>query len=170
MKKQRAWVHLGVLCAVSVSLSLLEGFFAPLLPPGVKPGLSNIATVLAAGYYGVWAALAVSLCKALFALFVRGGVAFAMSLAGGVLSALCTAALLLWVRGRLGSIGICVLGALVHNAAQLGVATLILGRAALGYGPILILAAVGAGCVTGVVLHATWRIVLRRTKREGKPT
>ena len=39
---------LAILSALAVTVSLLEGLFAGLLPPGVKPGFSNLIVMTSA--------------------------------------------------------------------------------------------------------------------------
>lgn len=147
----RNLVCTAILAALALALSALEGIFTPLLPPGVKPGLANIAVMVAALLCGAPSALFIALCKALFALATRGAVAFLMSLSGG----LCATGLmlLLFYRApRVGLAGISVLCALMHNAAQLTVAALLLGRAVLAYAPLSLLLSVPCGIVTGAIL------------------
>lgn len=143
---------LALLSALAVVISLLEGLFAGLLPPGVKPGFSNLIVMTSAVWFGFPAALAISAFKSVFALLTRGTLAFVMSLAGGLFSALCTSLLLRFARGRLGFVGISVLGAEIHNLAQFTIAYGIIGYSALFYLPILISTAVACGTVTGIVL------------------
>lgn len=147
----------GILCAQALALSWLEGLIPamPFMPPGAKPGFSNIVTMFAAGSLGAGQAFAVTLFKTLFAFLVRGATAGAMSLAGGLLS---TAAMLLLLRskgGRLGYIGVSVICAVCHNAAQLITAAFITGTSAVVYyAPFLGIASVITGAVTGVILKA----------------
>lgn len=146
---------LGVLGALAIGLNYLEGFLPPLpvLPPGAKLGLSNIAVMAAAKRGGVKDALAVALLKALFVLLTRGVTAFWMSLAGGLLSAFITALLLKKDKQPFGYIGIGVLGAVCHNLGQLAVAAVLTGPVVLlGYGPYLLLFALLTGALTGLVL------------------
>lgn len=154
---------LGILAALAVALSFLEGLLPPLPVPGAKLGLSNIVTMYALSVLGLPAALAVAVVKAAFAL-LRGGTAFLMSLAGGVLSTLVMAlALRLFKRsGSFIAVGIC--GAIAHNGAQLGVAMLLLGPSLLYYGPFLLLAALAAGMLTGFTLNIVMP-ALRRIPR-----
>ena len=168
MKKTKKLVHIALLCGVAVALSLLEGLFAPILPPGVKPGLSNIITMLAATWYGVPAAMAVVAFKAIFALVTRGGISFAMSLVGGICSALCTALLLRAVKRPFGTVGISVLGALLHNLGQFAVSLVIMGSAVVAYLPILISCGAVAGGVTGVILHVTVHQIASKTSNGEK--
>lgn len=78
---------LGLLAALAVALSFLEGLL-PVIPiPGAKLGLSNIVIMYALTSLNLPCALALAAVKAAFAL-LRGGTAFFMSLAGGLLSTL----------------------------------------------------------------------------------
>ena len=89
-KKSEKIAVCGLLGALALVLALLEGMLPPLpgLPPGAKPGLSNIATMFAAGSLGLPYALAVALVKGMFAFLTRGVTAGLMSLSGGLLSTL----------------------------------------------------------------------------------
>ena len=156
---------LAILSALAVTVSLLEGLFAGLLPPGVKPGFSNLIVMTSAVWLGFPAALVIAAFKSVFALLARGTLAFVMSLAGGMLSALCTSLLIRFARGRIGFVGISVLGAEVHNLAQFAVAYGIIGRSALFYLPILIATAVACGTVTGIVLSVLLPISKKHMNR-----
>ena len=78
----------GLLAALAIALSFLEGLLPPLpmMPPGAKLGLSNLATMYAAGSLGLPSALFLAVFKGVFALVTRGGMAGLMSLSGGVVS------------------------------------------------------------------------------------
>ena len=67
---------------------LFRGAAAPLpmMPPGAKLGLSNLATMYAADSLGLPSALFLAVFKGVFALLTRGGMAGLMSLSGGVIS------------------------------------------------------------------------------------
>lgn len=143
----------GMLGALALALSAMEMLIPPLpmLPPGAKPGLSNLATMYAAYSAGLGPALSVALLKGLFAGLTRGGTAMLMSLAGGLASTLVTAALLRFCR-CFGMVGIGVAGALTHNLAQLGVAALLTTPAVAAYLPWLLLLGVLTGMLTGFLL------------------
>ena len=132
-KKSEKIAVCGLLGALALVLALLEGMLPPLpgLPPGAKPGLSNIVTMFAAGSLGLPYALAVALVKGVFAFLTRGVTAGLMSLSGGLLSTL--AMWLIWKKTRFSLLLTGVCGALAHNAAQLSVALALTGRAALFY-------------------------------------
>ena len=80
----------GLLAALALALSFLEELLPPLpmVPPGAKLGLSNIASMYAAGTLGLPSALFLAVFKGLFALMTRGGMAGIMSLSGGIFSTL----------------------------------------------------------------------------------
>ena len=145
----------GILAALALALSFLEGLLPPLpmMPPGAKLGLSNIATMYAAGNLGLPSALFLAVFKGLFSLMTRGVVAGLMSLSGGVVSTFFMWLLLKKTKSSLGVVGVC--GALCHNAAQLCVAYLLTTTSVLFYVPFLLLFGVLTGLLTGLVLKAT---------------
>lgn len=143
---------LGLLAALAVALSFLEGLLPVIPTPGAKLGLSNIVIMYALTSLNLPCALALAAVKAAFAL-LRGGTAFFMSLAGGLLSTLVMAGALRLFRNRVSFIGVGILGAVAHNGGQLAAAMLLLSPALIGYGPWLLLLAVAAGTVTGLTLN-----------------
>lgn len=162
-KKQTVYLcRLAVLSALALALSALEGVFTPVLPPGAKAGVSNIVTMYAAASLGLPAALTIALAKALFALLTRGVVAFGMSFVGGVLSATVLFLLFRYAKGKMGTLGVSVAGAAVHNAAQGLFALLIFGKAILAYLPILLLLSLPSGVLTGAIMHALHSVRYRK--------
>ena len=79
---------MGLLFALSVVLSFLEGTLTPLLglPPGVKLGLANVVVMYALFFLGRGSAFTLVLLKSFFVLLTRGAMAGALSLGGGLLS------------------------------------------------------------------------------------
>lgn len=159
---------LGVLGAVAIGLNYLEGAIPPVpfLPPGAKMGFSNLAVMIAAKRGGVRDALVIGLLKSLFVLITRGGIAFFMSLAGGMLSAVVTGLLLQKKKQPFGYLGIGVLGAVCHNIGQLFAAILLTGTAVIvGYGPYLLVFALATGAATGIVLKIVMPVLERLEDR-----
>lgn len=144
--------------SLSVVLSILESFLPTFafLPPGAKPGFSNVIVMFSALSLGVFQTLFIIFAKAFFAFLTRGAVAGAMSLAGGLLSGFC----MLFVFKKLqniGCVGAGVLSALCHNIGQLLVSFITVGTTAVfGYAPILLVVSVITGVVTGTVLKVLW--------------
>ncbi|MBR4451363.1 MAG: Gx transporter family protein [Clostridia bacterium] len=147
----------AILCAQAIALSFIESLIPPLpfLPPGAKPGLSNIVTMFAADCVGAAQAYTITVIKSLFVFITRGFTAAAMSLAGGLLS--CTAMILLikFSKERLGIIGISVISALCHNAGQLIMSVFITGSdKTFYYAPFLAVFGVITGILTGIIFKA----------------
>ena len=153
----------GILGALTLTLSSLENALPPIpvLPPGAKLGLSNIAVMYAAQSLGMVPALILAVIKGLFAGVTRGFTAMIMSLSGGFTSALVTSLLLRAKRKPFGPIGIGVAGALSHNAGQLCAAAVLTTPALFWYVPWLLLFGVATGAFTGICL----RIVLPALER-----
>ena len=158
-----ALVRLALLCALAIALSALDGLFTPILPPGAKAGLSNTVVMLAASAMGLPSALLIVLFKAVFALATRGAVAALFSLAGGVASALLLFVLFRYAR-PLGTLGISLLGAVTHSAAQLAVSYFLYGAAVLAYAPVFLLLSVPSGAITAALLRAAEAIFSRLSK------
>ncbi len=157
----------GILCAQALVLSWLESLLPafPWMPPGAKPGFSNIVTMFAAGSVGISYALLIAVVKAGFAFITRGVTAGFMSLAGGIVSTLMMYLLLRKFRGIFGLVGISVICALCHNAAQLCVAAVLTGTGSIMmYAPVLLIFAVITGCVTGVIFKAIIPILNKQSK------
>lgn len=142
----------GLLGALAIALSFLEGLLPPLpmLPPGARLGLSNVVTMFAAGSLGLPTALLLALLKGGFALLTRGVTAGLLSLCGGLCSTAVVWALFKYTRLSLILLGVC--GALTHNFAQLAMARLLLSTPVIFYIPALLIFAVLTGLLTGLVL------------------
>lgn len=144
----------GILGALALVLSFMESVLMPqvtFLPPGAKPGLSNIITMFAADTMGFAGAIYIVLIKSVFAFITRGVTAFLMSFAGGILSMI--AMLILLKVKSVSFIGVGVVSSCCHNLGQLLVSVILTGTQALfNYAPFLLIFAVVTGVVTGTVL------------------
>ena len=119
-EKTRRVALMGLLFALSVVLSFLEGTLTPLLglPPGVKLGLANVVVMYALFFLGRGSAFTLVLLKSFFVLLTRGAMAGALSLGGGLLS-LGVMAVLCLFRSRPSVFILSVCGAITHNFGQL---------------------------------------------------
>ena len=157
----------AVLCAQAIALNFLEGLIPeiPFLPPGAKPGFSNIVTMFAAGSLGLPYALTIAFVKSLFTFATRGFAAFVMSFSGGMLSCLAGYFLLKYASKRLGYTGISVVCALCHNLGQLIASVFITGSGmTFYYAPFLIIFGVITGLITGVIFSAVLPALLKQAK------
>ena len=148
----RKVVHMGMLIALAMVLSFIESQIPAFVAvPGMKLGLANIAIVFALYSLGFREALGVSLIRVVLSAILFGSVVSGLySAAGAILSLLGMA--LLKKSGFFGTVGVSVSGAVLHNLGQIGVACFILRTQALVYYlPFLILSAVVAGVVIGII-------------------
>lgn len=165
--KARKTALLGILCAQAIALSFLENLIPslPFLPPGAKPGFSNIVTMFTVLTLGLPQAMCITVFKALFALMTRGATAFFMSLAGGVLSTLAMWAATKIKSDPFGLLGASIIAAVCHNAGQLAAAAVLTGTGAvLGYAPALLIFSLITGAVTGTVLRIVMPALEKQTR------
>ncbi len=145
--------RMGLLFALALALSFLESGLSGWIPiPGIKLGLSNIVTMYCLFCLGWREAYLLAALKSLFVLLVRGMVGAALSLAGGLLSV--TVMLVLARLRRNSFLFISICGGLCHNLGQLAMAAVVMGNLMVFYYfPILAVAGVAMGVVTGVLLR-----------------
>ena len=139
-----------MLTAVAMILSYVESLLPSVGIPGVKMGLANIAVIFALFRFGWKEAAALSLVRVVLVSLLFGSVgAMLYSLAGAVLSLAVMA--LLRRTDRFSTVGVSVAGGVAHNAGQILMAMLILQtRQLLGYLPVLAVAGIGGGILTGL--------------------
>ena len=145
----------ALMTAISVVLSFVESLLptAYFMPPGSKLGLSNIPVMFSASKLSIGETLLIVVAKSVFVFITRGFTAFCMSLAGGILGALCMV-LLLKKKTGFGYAGIGVLSAICHNIGQLSVSFfLVQSSAIIGYAPVMLIASVVTGLLTGTLLR-----------------
>ena len=150
MKKTKRLVLLSMLTAVAMILSYVESLLPSVGIPGVKMGLANIAVTFALFRFGWKEAAALSLVRVVLVSLLFGSIgAMLYSLAGAVLSLAVMA--LLRRTDRFSTVGVSVAGGVAHNAGQILMAMLILQtRQLLGYLPVLAVAGIGGGILTGL--------------------
>jgi len=164
MSSKRNAVIIILVCN-AILISLLELIIPVPIPiPGVKLGLGNIITIIAIIFLDLKAVLMMVLLRCIVvAVLSKGIMMMAFSLSGGILSAL-----IMWlVYKKLHNIfsikGISIVGAIVHNTAQVIVASLILGQMIiLYYLPILLVSSVVTGLITGSISDLTVREISKR--------
>lgn len=165
----RRVAFVGIMGAVAVALSFFESLIPaiPGLPPGAKPGLSNIVTMFLASSAGIADAFFITVLKGLFAGITRGATAMFMSLSGGILSTTAACIIFRSKKIKFGYIGTAIICAVCHNIGQLITACVISGTPSLiwGYGPLLLIFAVVTGCITGAILRAVLPALKKIYKR-----
>jgi heptaprenyl diphosphate synthase len=132
--------YLGVCTSIALVLAWVESLIPPLYAaiPGIKLGLPNIAILFILYRYSVWDAAAVSFVRiVIVALLFGNPMTFAYSLAGAALSLL-GMALLKRVR-FFSTVGVSVVGAVLHNVGQVLAAVILLETTMLWYYLIVLL-------------------------------
>jgi heptaprenyl diphosphate synthase len=168
MNSTRRLTHVSLLVALALALHSLETALPlPGAVPGARLGLANIITLLALLLYGFRTAMFVATVRSVLGSFFAGnflGFAFYLSLAGAVFSTMAMAlALWGWRRGTFSLPAVSVIGAVVHNTAQVALASLLIGNINLLrlYLPLLLLLAVPAGIITGMIVFYVRRVLMR---------
>lgn len=146
----------GVLCALALLFSYIEsllplGLVLPL--PGFRVGLANVVVSTVLFELSVGDAAAIAAVKTLVSALLFGSpVSFAFSAAGTLLSLGGLVLIRLCAAERFSYIGICVIGAALHNCGQILVAALLFGEGVFSYLPPLLAASVVLGGLCGTVV------------------
>ena len=143
---------LGICAAIAMVLSYVESLIpVSFAVPGIKLGLANIAVIFALYKLGAKEAVAVSLVRIAWMAILFGNVmTLAYSVAGAILSL--TAMILLKRSERFSTVGVRVVGGILHNVGQILVAMLIMETSQIIYYlPVLCVSGVAAGVAIGVV-------------------
>jgi len=149
----REITRMSLMLSAILALGAVEQMFVP-LPLNMRFGLSNAVTMYALFFIGRKPAFTLAALKSLFALLMRGPVAGALSLGGGMFS-LCVIALLAAVWRNASYFVLSVSGAAAHNVAQIAVASWLVSTNLMPvYLPILTVMGVAAGSLTAVLLRA----------------
>ncbi len=156
---------LSALIAVAMILSYVESQIPAFVAvPGVKIGLSNIATVFALYTLGPSAAVTVSLLRVcLSALLFGNAVSLIYSLAGAAL-ALGTMLLLRRI-GTFSELGVSVGGGVAHNAGQVIAACLVMENAAISayLAPLAL-----SGTIAGIAVGVAAGLLVKRLEKHLK--
>ena len=156
---------IALLLALALALHQAERLLPFALPfPGVKPGLSNLVTILSLFLLPSYLAFAFVIVRSLLTAALGGFSGLVFSLWGGVLAfTLMTNLAYSWPR-HFSLPGISVAAAIMHNLGQLMVAAVLSQTPALIlYLPTLII----AGSISGFAIGYTGRLLLRALYKSG---
>lgn len=145
----------GLLFSLAMVLSFFESVVSGLmaLPPGIKPGLSNMVVLFALLVLKKRSAWLLMILKSLFACLTRGALAGLLSFSGGTCSMLVMLLLIAAPHLSLGYRTLSMAGACAHNIGQIAAAALIIKNPYLWYYlPVLLL----AGMITGFLIGAAY--------------
>lgn len=157
------------LSGLLVALMLVLGYVESLLPvaagiPGIKLGLSNGVLIFAVYMLGVPTAFVLMVLKVVLSGLMFGGVSAMMYAFAGGLVSMIFMALLSRVRG-VHVVVVSMVGGLMHNVGQVGLAMLMLKTPKLMYYmAILMLVGLACGALTGVCASSVMKH-LKKLKR-----
>ena len=150
-KTIRRITSIGVLTAIALTIFVLESQIPPLVAiPGIKLGLANIVTLFALVFLSPTDAFIILILRVTMGSVFSGQImTLVYSLTGGLLCLLTDLPLKnLWA--------VSIIGAIIHNTAQVAVAALITQTPGIfWYMPYLIIAAIITGAFIGLAVQFT---------------
>ena len=155
--------------AMFVAVMMVLSYIESLIPiggvPGMKIGLANSVLLLSLYWLGIVISIQLMIVKVFLSAFMFGGfMALPYSLAGGVLSLAVMIILIYLVKG-VSPVGVGVAGAVAHNAAQVGVAMLVLQTSQLVYYMAILIA---VAIVTGALIGTVAKLLMHYLPKERK--
>ncbi len=153
-KKTKQIVFTGILFAIAIVLSIVEGMLPPFtILPGAKLGLSNIVVMYAIFFLGVKYSLSISILKSTFVAITKGAVTGFISFSGGLFSIIIIYLLLFIFKNKVSYLVLSISGAIFHNIGQFLAILFIYGNmGVLAYLPALIIFGVVSGIATATLL------------------
>jgi heptaprenyl diphosphate synthase len=155
-------VTLSSLIAVAMILSYVESMIPVFIPiPGVKVGLSNIATVFALYTLGWPYAICVSVVRVLLSSLLFGSfISLTYSLFGAALALIIM--IILMKTDLFSPIGISVAGGVFHNAGQVFAACLVMHNIGIS---LYMIPLVISGTLAGILIGIVSGILVKRIQK-----
>lgn len=154
---------LGMVTSVALVLAYLEAILPPISTavPGIKMGLPNLAIIFVLYRFGLKDAAVVSALRLFIVALLFGNVmTLAYSASGAVLSLALMG--ILKKTDKFSSVGVSVVGAVMHNLGQILVAIFLFETVQLGYYMIVLSV---TGSIAGVLIGIGAGILLKRTEK-----
>jgi len=156
-KTVRRITRIAIEACILLSISYLESIFSLniLLPfPGFKLGLANIVITVVCFAFSLTEAIILSILRLFLAMLLFGNpTSFFFSFCGAVLMFFGLILGKYFFKKYLSFMGISVICATLHNIGQLLGACIMFGVAVLSYLPIMIVAAIIFGSITGLFMN-----------------
>lgn len=161
--------RIALLSAFALVLHGLENLI-PTPIPWLRLGFANIITTITLVLYGLYPAIMVTLIRVVLGSLISGtflGPAFLLSLGGGVVSTLSMGIVFLILPRLFSAVGLSIVGAMFHNAAQLIIAFFFFVpriEAIILITPLIML----IGTLTGTLNGFIAEILIRNLKNSGQ--
>lgn len=156
MRRVNKMVFVSLLVAQSLMMFILENQIPyPFIAPGAKIGLSNLFVVISLYIFDGKTTFMVVILKVILSSIMTGNMStFLYSISGGLLSLLFMYLEKRYLKEKVSILGVSITGAVMHNFAQIIVASLITGSIVLFlYLPILTFLAILSGFFIGLVAN-----------------
>lgn len=153
MNRIRKIVFLSLLVSLGLALSIIESSIpVPFTAPGAKLGLSNMVVLTTLVIFGFKEGFTVAVLKSLsFAMATGGFSGLFYSLSGAVLSSIVMYIAYKYFSKYFSLIGVSLFGAIAHNFAQIGVASIMMENIKIfSYLPIMTLVSIFTGYFVGL--------------------
>lgn len=153
MKKTKKLVFLSLLVAAALALSIVESMLPiPILVPGAKLGLTNIIGLITIVLFGFKEAMIVAILRSITFAVATGSISSLFySLSGAILSTIVMYLVYKFLSNYFSLIGVSITGAISHNVAQLGVASIIMESIKIFYYlPVMVLISLFTGYFVGL--------------------
>jgi len=152
MKNLKKMVILSNLLAMSIILSIIEGFY-PIIPvPSAKIGFANIVALIVLYMYGFKEGFLLMILKVVLVAVLSGksfSVTFFMGLSGGILSVII---MQVFKKMKFHIITVSMIGSVFHAVGQLLAAMYFLNTETIYlYLPIMLLTSIPAGILVGII-------------------
>jgi len=167
LMQSRDRLRIAIFVAIAIGLHGFERM-VPTPLPWLRFGFANIITLTVIVFYGFRTGLMLTLIRVTVVSLMVGtfmGPGFLLSLAGGLSSTIAMALAWYGLGSLLSPLGLSLIGAFVHNLAQLGVAYLLFVRkldVLLYLSPVIL----GTGVVTGLINGLASGMLIRRLREE----
>ncbi len=144
----------GIFLALALIVGVIENMLPPIVPalPYAKLGLGNVVLLACFLLVGVWQGYVILILRCFLTAVFSGNFSSMLWSVPAALVAY-TAMVLLSYSKFFSTTGVSVAGAMLHNAMQILVATIIVGQSVVVYLPYMFVAGFIAGFVTGIICH-----------------
>ena len=153
MNKIKKIVFLSLLVSLGLVLNIIESAIpVPFVTPGAKLGLSNMVVLTTLVVFGFKAGFTVAVLKSLsFAMATGSFSGLFYSLSGAILSSIVMYIVYKHFNNYFSLIGVSIFGAMSHNFAQIGVASIIMENIKIfSYLPVMSLVSLFTGYFVGL--------------------
>ncbi len=161
--------RIAVLSAYALALHGFESML-PTPIPWLRLGLANIITLVALMLYGFRTAMSITLIRVIIASLFKGtflGPSFILSLGGGIASTAAIGLAHALLKNLFGPVGLSLIGAVAHNAAQLILAYFLFIQrieAVLIISPVILLLGTMTGLANGFISDLLIRNLLKKNE------